>query len=68
MDLIASEGTKQYVVRHYDNGGSHEKATMATEKWSAEDIEKARMELLVRANGADRVRKMVRRGTWPVDA
>lgn len=56
MDLIASEGTKQYVVRHYDK------------EWSAEDIEKARMELLVRVNGADRVRKMVRRGTWPVDA
>lgn len=58
---------QQYVVRHYDNGWSHEKATMATEQWSAEDIEKARMELLVRANGADRVREMVRRGTWPVD-
>ncbi|WP_225603325.1 hypothetical protein [Pseudomonas sp. PDM09] len=62
------EYQQQYVVRHYDNGWSHEKATMATEKWSAEDIEKARMELLVRANGADRVREMVRRGTWPVDA
>lgn len=62
------EYQRQYVVRHYDNGWSHEKATMATDQWSAEDIEKARMELLVRANGADRVREMVRRGTWPVDA
>jgi len=62
------EYQQQYVVRHYDNGWSHEKATMATDQWSAEDIEKARMELLVRANGADRVREMVRRGTWPVDA
>lgn len=62
------EYQQQYVVRHYDNGWSHEKATMATEQWSAEEIEKARMELLVRANGADRVREMVRRGTWPVDA
>ncbi|MCF5098377.1 radical SAM protein, partial [Pseudomonas gessardii] len=61
------EYQQQFVVRHYDNGWSHEKATMATGQWSAEDIEKARMELLVRANGADRVREMVRRGTWPVD-
>ncbi|WP_282792432.1 radical SAM protein [Streptomyces sp. CC224B] len=59
---------KDYVVRHYDNGWSHEKATMATEKWSAEDIERARLDLLVRANGADKVVEMVRRGTWPVDA
>ena len=62
------EYQQQYVVRHCDNGWSHEKVTLATEHWSAEDIEKARMELLVRANGADRVREMVRRGTWPVDA
>ncbi len=62
------EYQQQFVVRHYDNGWSHEKATMATEQWSAEDIEKARLELLVRANGANRVREMVRRGTWPVDA
>lgn len=61
------EYQQQYVVRHYDNGWSHEKATMATELWSAEDIEKARLELLVRANGADRVKEMVRRGTWPVN-
>ncbi|MFE9425707.1 B12-binding domain-containing radical SAM protein [Kitasatospora sp. NPDC006697] len=59
---------KDYVVRHYDNGWSHEKATMATEKWSAQDIERMRLELLVRANGAERVTEMVRRGTWPVDA
>ncbi|MDQ7987174.1 cobalamin-dependent protein [Pseudomonas sp. G34] len=62
------EYQQQYVVRHYDNGWSHEKATMATEHWSAEEIEKARMELLVRANGVNRVREMVRRGTWPVNA
>lgn len=62
------EYQQQFVVRHYDNGWSHEKATMATDQWNAEAIEKARMELLVRANGADRVREMVRRGTWPVDA
>ncbi|MET9817382.1 cobalamin-dependent protein [Streptomyces sp. NPDC006355] len=59
---------KDYVVRHYDNGWSHEKATMATDKWSAEDIERMRLELLVRANGPDKVTEMVRRGTWPVDA
>ncbi|KUF19344.1 B12-binding domain-containing radical SAM protein [Streptomyces silvensis] len=59
---------KDYVVRNYDNGWSHEKATMATDKWSAEDIERMRLELLVRANGAERVVEMVRRGTWPVDA
>lgn len=59
---------KDYVVRHYDNGWSHEKATMATERWSAEDIERMRLELLVRANGADPVTELVRRGTWPVDA
>jgi radical SAM superfamily enzyme YgiQ (UPF0313 family) len=59
---------KDYVVRHYDNGWSHEKATMATDRWSAEDIERMRLELLVRANGADKVTEMVRRGTWPVDA
>ncbi|GAA3507324.1 hypothetical protein GCM10019017_04540 [Streptomyces showdoensis] len=59
---------KDYVVRHYDNGWSHEKATMATEQWSAEDIERMRLELLVRANGAEKVTEMVRRGTWPVDA
>lgn len=62
------EFQKDYVVRHYDNGWSHEKATMATESWSAEDIERMRLELLVRANGTDRVTEMVRRGTWPVDA
>ncbi|MFF4185127.1 B12-binding domain-containing radical SAM protein [Streptomyces sp. NPDC001691] len=59
---------KDYVVRHYDNGWSHEKATMATDQWTAEDIERMRLELLVRANGADKVTEMVRRGTWPVDA
>ncbi|MFI0903450.1 B12-binding domain-containing radical SAM protein [Streptomyces sioyaensis] len=59
---------KDYVVRHYDNGWSHEKGTMATECWSAEDIERMRLELLVRANGRQRVTEMVRRGTWPVDA
>ena len=61
------EFQKDYVVRHYDNGWSHEKATMASEKWSAEDIERKRLELLVRANGPARVREMVSRGTWPVD-
>jgi len=62
------EFQKDYVVRHYDNGWSHEKATMATDKWSAEDIERMRLELLVRANGSEKVTEMVRRGTWPVDA
>jgi anaerobic magnesium-protoporphyrin IX monomethyl ester cyclase len=59
---------QQYVVRNYDLGWSHEKATMATDKWSAEDIERKRLKLMVRANGEERVRKMVARGTWPVDA
>ncbi|MFI9586274.1 B12-binding domain-containing radical SAM protein [Streptomyces sp. NPDC052236] len=61
------EFQKDYVVRHYDNGWSHEKATMATESWSADDIERMRLELLVRANGPQKVTEMVRRGTWPVD-
>lgn len=60
------EFQKDYVVRNYDNGWSHEKATMASENWSAEDLERKRLELLVRANGAARVREMVQRGTWPV--
>jgi len=59
---------RDYVVRHYDNGWSHEKATMATESWSAEDIERMRLRLMVKANGPERVQKMVQRGTWPVDA
>jgi anaerobic magnesium-protoporphyrin IX monomethyl ester cyclase len=59
---------KDYVVRNYDNGWSHEKATMGTESWSAEDIERMRLKLLVKANGQERVLKMVKRGTWPVDA
>lgn len=61
------EFQKDYVVRHYDNGWSHEKATMATDEWTAEDIECKRLELLVRANGPARVHEMVSRGTWPVD-
>ncbi|UHC15737.1 cobalamin-dependent protein [Methylobacterium currus] len=61
------EFQQDYVVRHYDNGWSHEKATMSCEKWDAEDIERKRLELLVRANGPARVREMVSRGTWPVD-
>lgn len=59
---------KDYVVRDYDTGWSHEKATMASHLWSAEDIEKMRLKLLVDANGPERVQEMVRRGTWPVDA
>jgi anaerobic magnesium-protoporphyrin IX monomethyl ester cyclase len=59
---------KQYVVRNYDTGWSHEKATLATSSWSAEDIERMRLKLLVDANGPERVKKMVQRGTWPVDA
>ncbi len=62
------EFQRDYVVRHYDNGWSHEKATMATEAWSAEDIERMRLRLLVEANGKERVQKMVERGTWPVDS
>ncbi|MGV9883523.1 hypothetical protein [Streptomyces sp. NPDC003006] len=61
------EKTIDYAVTLMD-GWSHEKATMATDQWSAEDIERMRLELLVRANGADKVVEMVRRGTWPVDA
>lgn len=59
---------KDYVVRNYDTGWSHEKATMATHAWSGDDIERMRLKLLVKANGPDKVRKMVQRGTWPVDA
>jgi radical SAM superfamily enzyme YgiQ (UPF0313 family) len=58
---------KDYVVRDYDTGWSHEKATMATEKWSAEQIESMRLKLLVEANGPERVKTMLQRGTWPVD-
>lgn len=64
----ATSPPPHYVVRHYDNGWSHEKGTMTAEGWSAEDIERMRLEQLVRANGADKVTEMVRRGTWPVDA
>jgi anaerobic magnesium-protoporphyrin IX monomethyl ester cyclase len=59
---------RHYVVRNYDLGWSHEKATMATQAWSAEKLEEMRLRLMVRANGEDRVRKMVARGTWPVGA
>lgn len=62
------EFQKDYVTRHYDNGWSHEKGTMSTGAWSAEDIERKRLELLVRANGPSRVHEMVSRGTWPVNA
>lgn len=62
------EFQQPYVVRNYDLGWSHEKATMATASWSAEDVERVRLKLLVQANGGDRVRKMVARGTWPIDA
>ena len=58
---------KDYVVRDYDTGWSHERATMASDAWSAEDIERMRLKLLVDANGPERVREMVTRGTWPVD-
>jgi radical SAM superfamily enzyme YgiQ (UPF0313 family) len=61
------EFQKDYVVRNYDTGWSHEKATMATQHWSAEDMECMRLKLLVDANGADRVVEMIKRGTWPVD-
>lgn len=61
------EFQRDYVVRNYDTGWSHEKATMATEKWSDEDIERMRLKLLVDANGIDRVRTMLTSGTWPVE-
>jgi hypothetical protein len=59
---------KDYVVRDYDTGWSHERATLATDLWTAEQIELMRLKLLVAANGPERVKKMLRRGTWPVDA
>jgi anaerobic magnesium-protoporphyrin IX monomethyl ester cyclase len=62
------EFQRQYAVRNYDIGWSHEKATMGTGSWTAEDIEAMRLKLLVNANGKERVMKMVARGTWPVDA
>lgn len=62
------EFQKDYVVRNYDTGWSHEKATMGTDRWSAEDMERMRLKLLVDANGAERVAKMIKRGTWPVDS
>lgn len=61
------EFQRDYVVRNYDTGWSHEKATMATDKWTAEDMERMRLKLLVEANGLENVRKMLTRGTWPVD-
>jgi radical SAM superfamily enzyme YgiQ (UPF0313 family) len=62
------EFQRSYAVRNYDTGWSHEKATMGTSQWTAEDIERMRLKLLVKANGKERVLKMVQRGTWPVDA
>jgi anaerobic magnesium-protoporphyrin IX monomethyl ester cyclase len=61
------EFQRDYVVRDYDTGWSHEKATMASNSWSAEDIERMRLKLLVDANGPERVREMLTRSTWPVD-
>jgi anaerobic magnesium-protoporphyrin IX monomethyl ester cyclase len=62
------EYQKGFVVRDYDTGWSHERSTMATSCWSAEDIERMRLKLLVKANGPEKVRSMLQRGTWPVDA
>lgn len=61
------EFQRDFVVRNYDTGWSHEKATMATHKWSAEDMERMRLKLLVDANGLENVHKMLTRGTWPVE-
>lgn len=33
------EYQQQYVVRHYETGRSREKATMATDQWSAENFD-----------------------------
>lgn len=62
------EYQKDFVVRDYDTGWSHERATMATAKWSAEEIENMRLKLLAMANGPEKVQSMLQRGTWPVDA
>ena len=62
------EYQRKFAVRNYDTGWSHEKSTLATPSWSAEDIERMRLKLLVDANGKNKVLKMVQRGTWPVDA
>lgn len=62
------EFQKAFAVRDYDTGWSHERATLATDLWSAEDMDRMRLKLLVAANGADRVRTMLQRGTWPVGA
>ncbi len=50
------------MVRHYGNGWSHEKAAMVTDEWAAEDVERMRPELLVRASGTGKMTDMVRGG------
>ncbi len=60
------EFQQRFVVRDYDTGWSHERATMATDNWSADDLETLRWELMIRANGIEKTRQMLSRGTWPV--
>lgn len=60
------EFQKQYVVRDYDTGWSHERATLATEKWTADELETLRWKLMINANGIEKTKQMLSRGTWPV--
>ncbi|MDO8553884.1 MAG: radical SAM protein [Candidatus Micrarchaeota archaeon] len=60
------EFQQQFVVRDYDFGWSHERATLATEKWTADELESLRWELMIEANGAEKTKEMILRGTWPV--
>lgn len=60
------EYQQQFVVRDYDTGWSHERATMATSQWTADELETFRWRLMIEANGVEKVREMLKRGTWPV--
>ena len=60
------EFQQQFVVRDYDTGWSHERATLQTSEWTARELETLRWRLLIEANGPEKVRELLTRGTWPV--